>query len=96
MEFLCEVLEQTVVCRFLTSWFLGHTCAEDPKNEFEEGIQELDMKKMVQISMVGANVNWKLYDSIVKERNQNDNYQALIDKGSCSLQVVNGAFRSGV
>ena len=35
-----------VVCRYLTSRFLGHTCADDPKKEFEEGIQELDMKKM--------------------------------------------------
>ena len=54
------------------------------------------MKKMVQVSMDGPNVNYKLYDSIVEERNQNDNYLALIDVGYCSLHVVNGAFRSDV
>ena len=85
-----------VVCRYLTSRFLGHTCAEDLKKEFEEGIQELDMKKMVQVSMDGPNVNWKLYDSLVEKRNQNDDYPPLIDIGSCSLHVVHGAFRSGV
>ena len=51
---------------------------------------------MIQVSMSVPNVNWKLYDNIVKERNQNDDYQALITIGSCSLHVVHGAFRSGV
>ena len=41
---------KTVVCRYPTSRFLGHTSTEDLKKEFEEGIQELDMKKMVQVS----------------------------------------------
>ena len=51
------------------------------------------MKEMVHISMDGPNVNWKLYHGIVEERNQFDDYQALIDIGSCSLHVVHGAFR---
>ena len=42
-----------VVCMYLTSSFLGHTCAEDIKTEFEEGIQELNTKKMTQVSMDG-------------------------------------------
>ena len=46
--------------------------------------------------MVGPNVNWKLYDCIVEEINQNDDYPALIDIRSCNLHVVCGAFRSGV
>ena len=85
-----------VVCRYLTSRFLGHTCAEDVKKKFEKGIQDLDMKKMAQISMDGPNVNWILYDSLVEERNQNDDYPSLIDIGSCNLHVLHGAFRSGV
>ena len=54
------------------------------------------MKKMVQISMDGPSVNWKLYDSIVEERNQNGNYPAVIDIGSGTLHIVHGTFRSGV
>ena len=77
-----------VVCRYLTSRFPGHTSAEDLKKEFEEGIQELDTKKMVQVSMDGPTVNGKLYDSIMEEKNQNDDYQALIYIGSCSLHAV--------
>ena len=54
------------------------------------------MKKVVQVSMDGPNVNWKFYDSIVEKRNQNDDYPALIDIGSCSPHVVYGAYRSVV
>ena len=32
----------------------------------------------------------------MEERNQNDDYSALIDIGSCSLHVVHGEFRNGV
>ena len=70
MDFFVKYFNKDrVVCRYLTSRFLGHTCAEDLKKEFEEGIQEFDIKKMVQVSMDGTNVNWILYDSIVEERN---------------------------
>ena len=54
MDFFVKYFNKDrVVCRYLTSKVLGHTCAEDLKREFEEGIQELDMKKMVQVSMDG-------------------------------------------
>ena len=73
MDFFVKYFNKgRVVYEYLTSRFLGHTCAEDLKEEYEEGNQELDMKKMVQVSMDGPNVNWKLYDSIIEERNQND------------------------
>ena len=54
------------------------------------------MKKMVQVSMDGPNVHWKLHGSIAEEINQNDDHPALIDIGSCSLHAVHGTFRSGV
>ena len=54
-----------LVCRYLTSRFLGHAFTGDLKKEFEEVIQELDIKKMVQVTMDRPSVNWKLYDSIV-------------------------------
>ena len=91
-----HIITDRVVCKYLTSRSLGHTCAEDLKQEFEEGIREFDMKEMVQVSMHGASVHWKLYESTVEERNQNDDYPALIDIRSYRLHVVNGTFRSGV
>ena len=52
-----------VVCRHLPSRFLCHTCEENLKKEFEEGIHELNMKKMVQVFMDGPTVNGKLFDT---------------------------------
>ena len=54
-----------VVCWYLTSTFLCHTYAEDHEKKNEKGTQDLGIKKMIQISMDGANVKWKLYDNIV-------------------------------
>ena len=40
-----------VVSRYLSSAFLGHTTSEDLKLKFEEVTQDLNMKKMVQVSV---------------------------------------------
>ena len=61
-----------VTCRYLTSGILGHTCAGDLKKKFKERIKDLEKKKMLQVSMDGPNVNWKLYGSIVQEWSEND------------------------
>ena len=97
MDFLVRYFHKDkATCRYITSGFFGHTRAEDLKMKFEEGIIELEKKKMLQISMDGPNVNWKLYDSIVEKRSENDDYPGLIDIGSCNLHIVHGAFRTGV
>ena len=97
MDFIVRYFNKDrVTCRYLTSEFLDHTHVDDLKKKFEEGIKDLEKKKMLQVSMDGPNVNWKLYDSIVEEWNENDDYPDLIDIGSCSLHVVHGAFRTGV
>ena len=73
MDFIVKYFRKDrVVSRYLTYEFLGHTQADDLKKKFEEALQDLDMKKMVQVSMDGPNVNWKLYDSLVEERNENE------------------------
>ena len=96
MDFVVRYFNKDrVTCRYLTSEFLDHTHVDDLK-KFEEGIKDLEKKKMLQVSMDEPNVNWKLYDSIVEEWNENDDYPDLIDIGSCSLHVVHGAFRTGV
>ena len=46
--------------------------------------------------MDGPNVNWKMLDLMVENRNSNETYPKLLDVGSCGLHVVNGAFRTGM
>ena len=95
MDFVVRYFNKDMVtCRYLTSWFLGHTHAEDLK-KFKEGIKDLEKKKMLQVSMDGPNVYWKLYANIVQE-SENCDCPDLIDIGSCSLHIVHWAFRTGV
>ena len=85
-----------VESRYLTSIFLGHTTAKDLKKKFEEATEQLHLKKLIQISADGPNVNWKLLDSIAEDRSSNEQYPILLNVGSCSLHVVHGAFRNGM
>merc|ERR1711874_963533 len=61
--------KQQIVDRYLGSHFLGHAKASDLLNNCNEGISNLDNKKMIQISMYGPNVNLKFYEDYVTERN---------------------------
>ena len=85
-----------VESRYLTSLFPGHTTAKDLKKKFEEATEQLDLKKLIQISMDGPNVNWKLLDSIAEDKSSNEQYPILLNVGSCSLDVVHGVFRNGM
>ena len=85
-----------VKSRYLSSRCLGHTTAKDLKRAFEECTEKLDLKNLIQVSMDGPNVNWKMLDLIVKDRNSNETYPNLLDMGSCSIHVVHGAFRTGM
>ena len=49
-----------------------------------------------KVSMDGPNVNWKMLDLMVEDRNSNETYPKFLDVGSCGLHVVHGAFRTGM
>ena len=63
-----------VKSRYLSSGFLGHTTAKDLKREFEECTEKLDLKNLIQAYMDGPNINWKMLDLIVEDRNSNETY----------------------
>ena len=44
--------------------------------------------------MDGPNGNLKLYETVITERNENEQHQ-LIAIGSCGLHTMHGAFRAG-
>ena len=97
MDFIVRYFkDDEVKSRYLSSGFLGHTTAKDLKRAFEECTEKLDLKNLIQLSMDGPDVNWKMLDLIVEDRNSNETYPNLLDVGSCSLHVVHGAFRTGM
>ena len=75
MDFIIRYFKDgEIKCRYLSSGFLGHTTAKDLKRVFEECTEKLDLKNLIQVSMDGPNVNWKMLDLIVEDNNSNETY----------------------
>jgi len=61
---------------------MGHAAADDMVTVFETATSNLDLSDLLQLSMDGANVNWKFYD-MVQLRLQKDNNKSMLNTGSC-------------
>ena len=92
-RFWCNDTNEVQV-RYWDSKFIGHARRTDLLKNFNEGISSLDPTKLLQISMDGPNVNKKFYDMHNSQRIECGIHQ-LINIGTCSLHIVNGAFKSG-
>jgi len=77
-----------VSTRYLTSVFLGHATAKDLEIKLREGLSGLSEKNIIQVSMDGPNVNWKMLENLKDSRDACD--RELIDIGSCGLHVLHG------
>lgn len=49
---------------YLTSEFFGHATAEDLQKCLDPVISEFGHRKLMQLSMDGPSVNWKLFRSV--------------------------------
>ena len=49
---------------------------------------------MIQLSIDGPNINWKVFD-LLKSHREEDESSPLLNLGSCSLHIVHGAFQTG-
>lgn len=87
--------ERKVQTRYLTSAFIGHSTAEDILTAFNDATQNLDLSKLLQISMDGPAVNWKFYDLLQVELNKEYGHMC-INIGTCGLHILNNAFKRGV
>ncbi|CAN7981862.1 unnamed protein product [Ixodes pacificus] len=87
--------DATVKTRYLTSCFLGHTCAEEFASAFRKGTEVIKQTKILQVSMDGPNVNLKFLRSLKEELRASDTNHQILDIGSCGLHVVSGAFKAG-
>ena len=57
-----------VTRKYLTSNFIGHGDANSLRNHLEHVLEKLEMKNLIQISMDGPNVNWKMLEIAIEER----------------------------
>ena len=60
--------------------FFGHGTHANLSKTLNEGISGLEMSKLIQISMDGPSVNWKLMKAVVAKREEGELPQ-LIDTG---------------
>ncbi|KAH8032413.1 hypothetical protein HPB51_024605 [Rhipicephalus microplus] len=90
-----DTTDGTVKTQYLTSCFLGQTCAEDLASAFRKATEELKQAKILQVSMDGPNVNMKFLRSLKEELKELDESHNILDIGSCGLHVMNGAYKAG-
>ena len=69
---------------------------EDLLQSLKTSLDKLNPANLVQISVDGPHMNWKLLEEIVKDRIISDpEIPQLINVGSCGLHIVHEAFKTG-
>ena len=94
VRFWCNKTSQAVT-RYYGSEFQMHGDHQTLSENLLKGIAKLSGEKLIQTSMDGPNVNWKILD-VLQEKREEDGNSPLEDIGSCSLHVVSGALHSAV
>ncbi|KAH8019423.1 hypothetical protein HPB51_019396 [Rhipicephalus microplus] len=89
-----DAADDSVKTRYLTSCFMGHTCADDLASAFPQAVEEIKGSKILQVSMDGPNVNFKFLQSLKEELRESDESH-ILDIGSCGLHAINGAYKAG-
>ena len=89
-----DVSEKEVVIRYWNSKFLAHTRSDDPVKAFNDEANELNLTKLIQISIDGLNSTLKFLSEIKKLRKK-DELVSLIYIGSYNFHVIHGKFETG-
>ena len=83
-----------IVTRYQNSYFLGHAKADDLLEALRESSSLFNKKGLLQLSMDGPNVNWKVF-SLFQQEISKENSVELLNVGSCGLHIVHNAFKAG-
>ena len=84
-----------VELRYWDSSFMGQCTSYNLKNHFNERISDLNLNKILQVSMNGPSVYLKFHRD-VQSNCEELKLPKLIDIRSCSLHTIHGAFKTGV
>ena len=91
VRYWCDT--KKIACtRYWTSVYTEKATALDLFNCFCQGMAELELNSILQLSMDGPNVNWALLDLLKEERSD---APALLETGSCGLHIMHRAFQTG-
>ena len=81
-----------VVSRYFGSSFIGNASADDLMEKFEERCSGIGFGNLLQASMDGTNVNWKLH-RLLEEQINCQTGKSLLNVGSSCLHILHNAFR---
>ncbi|XP_067268442.1 uncharacterized protein [Chanodichthys erythropterus] len=84
-----------VQSRYLGSQFMGHGTAQDLLHHFKGCALQLDLQKLLSVSMDGPNVNCKFLELLQQEHHEQFGGTQLIVVGSCGLHTLHNACKHG-
>lgn len=85
-----------VCTSYFDSVFLGHSTSSDLLNGFLRALQGLNLKKLLQISMDGPNVNKKFLQDMNNLLNDDPDAPILVNIGTCGLHTVHNSYKVAV
>ena len=83
----------TVKICYYNSRFFGHATHQDLLKQVCDRMKQLDVNKLLQISVDGLSVNHKFLEEVWKERKGDEQHQ-LINIGSCGLHAIHDDFKT--
>ena len=83
-----------VCTRYLYSTFIGHARHQHLFEHFISALDSLDLKKLLQVSTDGPNVNGVFFSELCNYQTEND-ISKLLSTGSCGFHAINGALKTG-
>ncbi|XP_028973959.2 uncharacterized protein LOC114830660 isoform X1 [Esox lucius] len=86
-------VDNHVQSRYFGSQFMGHATAVDLLKHFKECVCDLDLRKMVSVSMDGPNVNWRFFEMLQQEHAEHFGGVQLAVVGSCGLHTLHNAVK---
>ena len=90
----CDNVVNKVCTRYLDSTFIGHARHQNLFEHFISALDSLHLKKLLQVSMDGLNINWAFFSELRNYRTEND-MSKLLSTGSCGLHAIHGTFKTG-
>ena len=83
-----------VKLNYFISRFFERPNAANIQNEIHAALKPVSGEKMIELSMDGPNINWKVFD-LLKSHRREAEWSPLMNMRSCSLHIVHGAFQTG-
>lgn len=89
----CSKTSANVVTRYFDSAFMGHATAEIILQKFLDCLKDLNLKKLLQISMDGPNVNLKFLRLFKQYSKGEQDDPQIVEIGTCGLHTVHNSFK---